>query len=154
MEPDLSMEMENIKQRASGSKYQGVINVVPPLFHEFSYSIADCQNWSRRESQRFPVLNPSHSVILKDSYLPLICFDLHPVGKCDRDTQKEREKEKTERQSSKRQRLIVSERSDWLKLISTFFEFQTVWKWYLGFLHLCLYIFLILIRGKKHIHHL
>lgn len=95
------------------STYHRVVNVVPPLFHEFSYSISDCQNGSRRESQRFPVLNPSHSVILKDSYLPLICFDLHPVGKCDRDTQKERgrkrQKDKVQRDRGK---LIMSESTD------------------------------------------
>lgn len=32
-----------------------------------------------RENQRFLGLNPSHSVILKDSYLPLIRYDLYPV---------------------------------------------------------------------------
>lgn len=48
---------------------------------EFSYGIGRLSKLRGRVSPRFLVLNPPHSVILKDSYLPLIRFDLYSVGK-------------------------------------------------------------------------
>lgn len=50
------------------------------------------------------MLNPSHSVILKDSYLPLIRFDLYPVGKRDP------KRETIENTESDKETEIMSER--------------------------------------------
>lgn len=110
MEPDLQrVEMEKMKQQlewASTPKYHRVASFVPLVFCKFSYGSADCQNAGEEKARGSRVLNPSRSLILKDSYLPLIQFDSFPVGKSDRDPSRGRE-EKTG--SSKRQRKADNE---------------------------------------------